>query len=147
MAADTAGQWPRELGDHGAAVGDTCLFHVREGELIGLFPLTEAAAFSEASRLLGSFDTDPVDVMTLVSRAWGTAVPGDRLYVCTGALGAWFLAERERSVRPWEVPGALDQAFFEVWLEDLREEGQMRAGEVTLISVEIESGIARRACA
>lgn len=130
-------------GWHGAAVGDACLFHVGEGGLENAFPLAAA----KTSPLLGSPDTDPETVAPLVSLARGTAVPGDRLYACTGALAAWFLARHERGGRPWEVLDGLTQAFFEIWLEDLREKSQIRADEVTLIRVEITSGTARRACA
>lgn len=118
-----------------AAAGDTCLFHVREGRLLATFPVTEAAAFGDASPLLGSPDTDPGTVLPLVTLAWGTAVPGDRFYACTGALAAWFLGEFEREGRPWEILDAIGESFFGTWLEEARETGQIRDDDVTLLTV------------
>jgi hypothetical protein len=130
LATEPDGGW------HAAAVGDTCLFQVREDQLENAFPLAEAKAFGDAPPLLGSPDTDPAVVAPLVGLAQGTAAPGDRIYVCTDALAAWFLSVRERGGRPWELLDTLNEAFFGTWLEEAREKDQIRNDDVTLISVE-----------
>jgi hypothetical protein len=39
---------------HSAALGDTCLFHVRGGQLEVAFPLTQSSDFDTSPSLLGS---------------------------------------------------------------------------------------------
>lgn len=118
-----------------AAIGDTCLFHVRESQLLHAFPLTEARKFGDAPPLAGSSDTDPAEIAPMVVLAQGTVVPGDRLYICTDALAAWFLDSCERGGRPWEVLDAIGESFFETWLEEAREKDRIRGDDVTLVSV------------
>lgn len=123
-----------------AAVGDTCLFHVRENRLLTAFPLAEARKFGDAPPLLGSPDTDPAAIVPMVALSQGSVAAGDRLYACTGALAAWFLGEYERGGRPWEVMDAISGPFFETWLEEIRENDQIRGDDVTLLRVEAAEG-------
>lgn len=119
-----------------AAVGDTCLFHVRDSRLLRAFPVTEAREPGDVPPFIGSPDTDPVQAAPMVALAQGTAVPGDRLCLCTDALAAWFFREYERGGRPWEVLDAIGESFFGTWLEDTRDQGHIRDDDVTLVSVE-----------
>lgn len=129
LQVEPGGTW------NAAAIGDTCLFQVRESQLRHAFPLTEAWKFGDAPPLAGSSDTDPTDIAPMVVLAQGTVVPGDRLYVCTDALAAWFLDSCERGERPWEVLDAIGESFFETWVEEAREKDRIRGDDVTLVSV------------
>lgn len=131
LVADVAadGAW------HAAAVGDTCLFHVRESRLIQAFPVTEAGRPGDAPPVVGSRDTVPEEIEPMAALACGAAAPGDRLYACTGALAGWFLGECERGGRPWEVLDDIGEPFFETWLEEVREKGHLRDADVALVTV------------
>ena len=123
-----------------AAVGDTCLFQVRENRLLTAFPLTEASAFGDTPPLVGSNDTAPDGIAPLVALARGTVAPGDRLYAATDALAAWFLSRHEGGGRPWQVLDDLSEAFFETWLAEAREKDEIHNDDVTLVSISFGEG-------
>lgn len=128
------------------AVGDSCLFQVRQDEMIRAFPLTRAADFSNAPWLVGS-RTSPIEVPHkngLQQR--GDCQPGDRLYLMTDALAQWFLLQAEAGGKPWLafeplVHAAGDDASaqhtFASWIDDLRLARQLRNDDVTLVAVSL----------
>lgn len=116
-----------DAGWRAAAVGDTCLFHVRDGVLLTAFPLDDPEAFGTAPPLLGSRDLDPALVAERVCLASGELGPGDVLYACTDALAAWVLAQDA----PWET---LDTAGL-TWLDAERAAERMANDDVTLVRV------------
>jgi hypothetical protein len=118
------------------AVGDSCLFHVRDGRLLAAFPLERSAQFDNAPWLIGS-RTDP-DKVPLERGALlgGEALAGDRLWLMTDALACWFLAEHEAGGRPWEELEALaDEAAFAARVEAWRESRRLRNDDTTLVGV------------
>ena len=117
-----------ETGWRAAAVGDTCLFHVRDGELLTAFPLDDPEAFGTAPPLLGSRDLDPALVAERARMASGELAPGDVLYACTDALAAWVLAQ----TAPWDT---LDRPGFAAWLDAERTAERMANDDVTLVRV------------
>jgi hypothetical protein len=120
------------------AVGDSCLFHVRNGRLEAAFPLERSSQFDNAPWLIGS-RTDP-DKVPLERGAvlGGEARPGDRLWLMTDALARWFLQEREAGGRPWvELEGLADapEGAFAAWVEGQREVRKLRNDDTTLVGV------------
>jgi hypothetical protein len=122
---------------HSAALGDTCLFHVRGGRLQVAYPLGESADFDTSPGLLGSCDTDPDVIVSHVRLAEGSVAEGDDFFVCTDALAAWFLARAEEGVRPWETLRDLTDADFADWVSLVRRTGELRNDDVTLVHVDI----------
>ncbi|GAB2967102.1 protein phosphatase 2C domain-containing protein [Saccharothrix stipae] len=120
-----------------AALGDSCLFHTRDDRLLRAFPLESAAAFDNSPGLVNAFDRDGALLARHVRTASGVAEPGDRFFLCTDALAAWFLGAAERGDRPWHVldeftrSGDLDG--FTAWLTTTRAEGLMRNDDVTVV--------------
>lgn len=112
-----------------AAMGDTCLFHVRDGVLLAAFPLDDPEAFGTAPPLLGSRELDTALVAERVRLASGELGPADVLYACTDALAAWILA---CDAPPWDT---LDRAEFAAWLDAERTAGRMANDDVTLVRV------------
>jgi hypothetical protein len=88
---DGPGRW------RAAAVGDSCLFHVREGRLVEAFPLDRSSDFGNEPRLIGSRGRRA----PMAAYGGGSLLPGDRLFLMTDALAQWFLRNQERSGRPW----------------------------------------------
>ena len=120
-----------------AALGDTCLFHVRGGQLQVAFPLSESAHFDTSPALLGSFDADPEAIVDHVRFAEGTVAEGDDFFVCTDALAAWFLARAEQGGRPWETLRDLTEIGFAEWVSEARQTGGLRNDDVTLVHMDV----------
>jgi len=120
-----------------AALGDTCLFHVRGGQLRVAFPLSESAHFDTSPPLLGSFGADPEAIADHVRFAEGTVAEGDDFFVCTDALAAWFLARAEEGGRPWETLRDLTEIGFAEWVSEARRANGLRNDDVTLVHVDV----------
>jgi hypothetical protein len=118
-----------------AAIGDTCLFHVRDGALLSAFPVESAAEFGTAPPLLGTLGADPALIADRVRMRAGRLGPGDVLYACTDALAAWVLARAEDGAPPWGVLDALDDDAFAEWLGTERAAERMGNDDVTLVRV------------
>ena len=83
------------------AVGDSCLFHIRDGAMRLAFPLTHSGQFGNSPWLIGSRTaTDEVPLRRGL-RASGDHQPGDRLLLMTDALLRWFLHAVEVGQQPW----------------------------------------------
>jgi hypothetical protein len=120
-----------------AALGDTCLFHVRGGRLLVAFPLSESAHFDTSPALLGSFDADPEAIADHVRFAEGTVAEGDDFFVCTDALAAWFLTRAEQGGRPWETLRDLTENGFAEWVSQARQTNGLRNDDVTLVHMDV----------
>jgi hypothetical protein len=127
------------------AVGDSCLFQVRQGELVRAFPIVHAADFSNAPWLVGS-RTSPGEVPHKNGlQQQGDWQPGDRLWLMTDALAQWFLVQVEAGSKPWLALEPLlhlvgdDEAqyAFDFWIEGLRAARQLRNDDVTLLAVSL----------
>lgn len=126
-----------------AAIGDTCLFQVRDDQLHEAFPLTTSTAFGSTPDLLASKRSG--DAPSLEVPANGDWQAGDQFYLMTDALAAWFLSSHEQSICPWaEIAAwrsvnATDDHFVE-WIAELRADHRLRNDDVTLIVIEISNG-------
>jgi hypothetical protein len=120
------------------AVGDSCLFQVRRGQLELAFPLTRAEDFGNTPWLVGS-RTSPDGVARRESiRICGDCLPGDRFWLMTDALSQWFLREHEQRRQPWEELERLlgrSAEEFAAWVAGLRDDRRLRNDDVTLIGV------------
>jgi hypothetical protein len=121
-----------------AALGDTCLFQVRDEQLICAFPLDDAESFGLVPPLAGSRNRDQAKLAEHTALAAGRCRPGDQVFLATDALAAWFLAEHARGTRPWEVlrgfAGREEQ--FAPWVEQERGERRMRDDDVALVHID-----------
>lgn len=128
------------------AVGDTCLFQIRQNELLRRFPIQYAAQFGYRPILLSSIpeknhsvwaaDADMCD-----SGAW---LPGDTFFLATDALAQWFLVEFEQGHTPWQTlhetaerATALADSFPQ-WVEAQQQAGALRNDDVTLLVITID---------
>ncbi len=127
---------PDTGGWHAVAVGDSCLFAVREGRLVTAFPLSRGVEFHSRPLLLASAARSNDGVWSAVREAAGRFDPGDLLLLMTDALAAWFVAEAELRRRPWAALAKIDsQEDFERFLELMRAGRSMRNDDVTLVQV------------
>jgi hypothetical protein len=125
------------------AVGDSCLFQVREDELIASFPLMRAEGFGYRPLLLSSIPERNQAVWDNVEQLTQTGgwLSGDTFLLLTDALAHWFLGQVEQGARPWQtVAEIVEQSVsslyqFGEWIVRLRQSGAMRNDDVTLLRV------------
>lgn len=120
------------------AIGDCCLFLIRDGVLQFTFPQASAAAFEASPQAISSIRKNVsygADVQVLES----TCLPGDLVVICTDAVALWAMAEYERGnrvdwMRYWD-----DESAWQHDIETLRarspddDGGRMRVDDCTLV--------------
>ena len=122
------------------AMGDSCIFHVRQGELLLAVPINDSDDFDNAPALIASIPSRNQDAwqnLVLLSGEW---LAGDRFILATDALAAWFLKEAEKGHSPWDELARFcsfpqEQAEFSQWAADQRRRGTMRNDDLTFIQV------------
>jgi len=125
------------------AIGDSCLFQVRNNELVIKFPLISSADFDNSPLLISS---DPKRNLNLEENIPylenQSIITGDQFFLMTDALASWFFQEHEHGGKPWEIIRArvVDQSSFSDWIEQLRENKLMRNDDVTLMILKIRGG-------
>jgi len=120
------------------AVGDCCLFHVRDDQVLRAFPLENSAAFDTHPAVVRSIETPAaghVAFDTLEDRC----LPGDLLVLSTDALAAWALAQLESGDNPgWESYWSLSEAAWAQRVIKLRQANQMRYDDTTALLLRVE---------
>jgi protein phosphatase 2C-like protein len=133
-------------GHHGGdwssiAVGDTCLVHVRNDDILACFPLNKPDQFAARPHLLSSKVEFGKELAPHVSREHGNWRSEDAFYLMTDALSAWFVFEVEQGRQPWQLFRDLETSEQTVSFDDLvanlRETHLMKNDDVTLIRVDL----------
>ncbi|TXS49616.1 hypothetical protein EAO72_01585 [Streptomyces sp. or43] len=124
-----------------AALGDSCLFHLRNDQLVEAFPVGSAEEFGTVPDLFGSRNRDAALLAGRTRYTGGRCLPGDRLFLMTDALAAWFLsvpdqAEALRELLEFSAPD--DRGAFVDWLNGLRERQQLRNDDVAVVRIDFE---------
>ncbi|MEQ8791752.1 MAG: protein phosphatase 2C domain-containing protein [Pirellulaceae bacterium] len=122
---------------YGYAVGDSCLFHVREDKVIRSFPLTDSQSFLNDPHVIGSIDKQQDHLLQF--ETWESyCQPGDLLVLCTDAIAAWAVARMENGTPPkWRSYWNRDPDEWRREILDLRERQEMRADDATLLLLRI----------
>jgi hypothetical protein len=128
---DPEGGWAAE------AIGDCCLFQVRDDELVHAFPLTASSEFDNQPQLVGSNAPDADRLAQQTRRDGGSWRSGDVFYLCTDALAAWFLAEHDSGGRPWAVWADLDADTFARWSLAERSRHAVKDDDLTVIRLRV----------
>jgi hypothetical protein len=125
------------------AVGDACIFQVRDGSVLAAFPLSASAQFGNRPALLGSraVASEQAERWSRAQEEFGKWQPGDRLLLMTDALAQWFLRRTEAQSKPWEPllnklaePTATALAAY---IKDLRRNDGLVNDDVTLLNIEL----------
>lgn len=125
------------------AVGDSCIFHVRDDELLAVGPIEKSELFDNSPFLIASKTAAPLrrsaGHVTLMDGEWE---PGDVFYLVTDALAAWLLAEHEAGRPPWESLRDLcaddDRTLYERLVDELRTSHGLHNDDTTLFQVEVD---------
>ena len=128
---------PTRLSWQTMAVGDCCLFIVRQDRLWLSFPLEAADQFDNLPALLCSNPSNTGMSLDSVRSHHGACEPGDLFILATDALACWFLSNSAAKERPWETLLALDPSGWRDWVGEQRRGGLMRNDDVTLIMMDV----------
>ena len=128
---------PRRLSWEAFAVGDSCLFLVRGGELCLSFPLDDAAQFDNNPALVCSNPANAGGLWDAVRFHEGECAPGDVFVLATDALACWFLAQAADGAKPWQTLMTVESSGWPDWIEEQRRAGSMRNDDTTLVVVEV----------
>jgi len=119
------------------AVGDCCLFQIRNGRCVVAFPITDPDAFNNGPYLLSSNEAHNVDLRAHIYTERGEWEPEDVFYLASDALAAWFLRSALDGTEPWRVLSDLgtegEQQSFDDFINSLREAGTLKNDDVTLL--------------
>jgi len=122
-----------------SAIGDSCMFQVRKGQLISWFPVQQSNSFNSNPALLCSNAANNPDLDITFVQSKGDWQLEDEFYLATDALAQWFLAEFETGQQPWNIFRDLNTSdatqTFEYLIKSLREKKDMRNDDVTLVRI------------
>jgi hypothetical protein len=131
------------------AVGDSCLFLVRDGQVHTALPLADPDAFGNQPLLLGSRAVANARLRAAgaIVTAEGAWQPGDTFLLMSDALAATFLAQsllaRSRDCAALEVLHfQRTAAGFRRWVRCLRTERLLRNDDVSLVWLAVPSDAA-----
>ncbi len=128
----------------GLAVGDSCVFHVRDDELIAVGPVGKSELFDNSPYLIATKAKDLLRPRSLhhVSMMNGVWEPGDIFYLATDAIAQWLLAELEAGRPPWESLRDLcaddDTTLYGRRIDELRTNHGLHNDDTTLLQVEVD---------
>ncbi len=125
------------------AVGDSCIFHVRDDELLAVGPIEKSELFDNSPFLIATRATEPIrrgaENVSLMKGDWE---PGDVFYLATDAIAQWLLSELEAGRPPWESLRDLcaddDTTLYARLIDELRTSQGLHNDDTTLLQVEVD---------
>ena len=118
------------------AVGDSCLFVVREDDLLLSFPLEDPAQFNNTPALICSNPANNRGIGEQVRLSQGACAAGDLFILASDALACWILERAAAGEKPWETLLVLDSPVrWDDWVQAQRREHTMKNDDTTLIIV------------
>ncbi|OIP79151.1 MAG: hypothetical protein AUK48_00210 [Oscillatoriales cyanobacterium CG2_30_44_21] len=117
------------------AVGDSCLFVVRDRCLQQSFPVQHSNEFGNSPNLVGtSSNLRKGSILKVLGKARG----GDRFYLATDAIACWIMKQLEANQNPWVKLEQLDVSDkFAAWINELRDRREIVNDDTTLLCLEI----------
>jgi hypothetical protein len=124
------------------AIGDSCLFQIRDKKMIKSFPIEKSTDFNSTPVLLSSNLLQNEMILSSTHTFQGSWKIGDEFFICTDAFAAWFLSESEKNNTPWiefydviENPDPHEK--FKSWISKQRESGLMKNDDTTVILIKL----------
>jgi len=115
------------------AIGDSCLFHIRHGELLRAFPVGNLAEFDQNPMALGSVDLGR-DNSLQFEHLDVPCYPDDTILLCSDAVAEWLYRAHEAGDPPdWAHFLELDENAWQQWVDYLRQQRAMRYDDATLL--------------
>ena len=121
------------------AVGDCCLFLVRQDAMLLSFPLEDAAQFNNTPALICSNPGNNRRLPEAVRRTQGECAPGDLFILASDALACWILESHAAGEKPWEQLAALDSPEgWDDWVQTQRQERSLKNDDTTVVIIKVE---------
>jgi hypothetical protein len=131
-AADTEMRW------QALAIGNSCLFQVRNNQLRYSFPLSRSDQFGNYHMLVSSFANKNPQIWRHFRYCEEICSSKDLFFLMTGSLAQWFLSECEAGRKPWENLYHLQtQEDFNYLIMSLRNSGQIYDDDITLLTIQL----------
>ncbi|HVX14639.1 MAG TPA: hypothetical protein VHC22_25855 [Pirellulales bacterium] len=119
------------------AIGDSCLFHQRAGELLSWFPLENSGQFGLNPAVVASVDRQ-LDHLLAFKAAERECLPGDLLVLATDALALWAVERQESGeVVDWSRYWDYSDDDWRGEIFALRDAKQMRFDDTTLVLLRV----------
>ncbi|MFE0250057.1 hypothetical protein [Streptomyces sp. NPDC059010] len=117
------------------AVGDSCLFHLREGRPTELFPLDRPDQFDTHPDLVSTRAEASASLAPVLRTTEGACGPDDVLLLMTDALAQWALeaAADEHGSTVWTFLEQAGSDEFGVRVRELRASRAMKEDDVSLV--------------
>ncbi len=120
------------------AVGDVCLFHVRQDRLLEVMPIARPEDFGVQPALVATSRSYPGPGLDALVEWTGELAEGDSLYLASDAVARWMLVSADAGEFPWHAIADAGADEFAALVEHLRDEGHMRNDDVTVVAVSVE---------
>ena len=121
------------------AVGDSCLFIVRDECLHDAFPVADPNDFGDTPHLIYSNSATEVATGHIRTSA-GMCQRGDLIILATDAVACWALTQDRQGRDPWSTLAGLydsSDADRERWVAERRADRSMRNDDATLLAVRV----------
>jgi hypothetical protein len=121
------------------ALGDSCLFHYREGKLLLSMPIEDPGQFGNNPYLISSRQENNKDISSHISKPDGIWQPGDHFLLMSDAVACWLMRSELAGAEPFSELMKITDESFVSWVEEKRgtrlQDGRpaMRNDDVTLV--------------
>jgi len=121
------------------ALGDTVLFHVRDGRCVQHFPALRAQDFGSTPSGVRTVPSALEQMVQVVTFASGELRVGDLLFLATDALAHWMVQRNEQDPHQlWTALSVLDHDdLFVQLVSQARAAQEMKNDDVTLLRVQV----------
>ena len=138
LSISTVDDESQRLSWNAIAVGDSCLFVIRDGQLHLSFPLDTSDKFDNYPPLVSSNRAVSDDIWEGVQSISGESESGDALILASDAIACWLLARIEADEAALDVVMEMEESTWPAWVEEQRNDGLMRNDDTTLLIIEID---------
>lgn len=127
------------------AIGDSCMFHLRDGETLRMFPSLTLDDLQRDPLALGSVDLGR-DAMIAFQSCAGRCRAGDLFVLCSDAVVGYVLREEELGREPpWQRWWDEDPEAWKAEILELREQRQLPHDDTTVVLLRLRHEPAERA--
>ena len=118
------------------AIGDCCLFHVRNDTLCATFPFKSSDEFNNFPSVVSSDRLVSASILTSAKIIRGEYKREDIFCLATDELAKWLLSQHEAGKKPWALLREIrDQDQFSSFINQIREASEVINDDMTLLLI------------